>query len=1805
MMNNPDIFSELSFLCKQHRKQAQAFCTEEGCQDRILCYLCIRNNHPQHEDKFENIVDLFKFPQATNKTRENINEKALQEFKTCAQTISAGYEQVTKEFFWFEHLVQLIGANSLSLVSKSDSSNEIKSGLEKLIAKSANSTVLSDSSELNGLINKFLESRHSKSVLNEKVSSLQSETTRLFDELTSKLSQFSRELVVSFELKTDKEEVFQQKKMKETKESDVKRVDSAVQTVGRSMEVEREGDISRKTPSKASEEVVKEKLSIPKNINQFKAKTTTAVAQFNSNNLPNNIGSERSVEQTVILISESDEEPPATTITPQKITKTPNKPESNVNNLHENETQKFKDDVNEFFTCGCNCKEPISVFEEWLQKAQHIPDLDKDLFLKLESQKAIIDTYNNTKPQLDFISILQDSEKFVYDLKVKIVKPSLSEFEENLETKRKLFIEESRNWLEEPKLKDLIHSMEKSRIALDQQEKELSDRLGNFHSYWELVERRIDFGSSQRIEFSEFEKIMQSLWTFGVKFPAMERVLNKYFECKGIEVAIKFFLIRSKQLESMKDDFFSENLSEAQLQALVDQLKITSLSTAQSIKKKANEVGEKISFGLEFGQFVKLIDDTEKFAKFLGDEVLNSTGMAPYKHSLIQTQMHACMHCLFFQEMIDLRQSYLTSKPTRVTELRNAPEISVTPKSSNTKQTLNRILSQDHTMCIESQGNKEIRAEDSKMIEEILEPIERPRSSKSSIIKSPIIIKPTPPSTESAMTKWLKELAQHLAQVLEARGMREKVQEVDVILANQDNFCSNLMAFVESLNKSSIPELSEYYNTKGKESLEAIIANGLSLKFPHSQICKELIVSLKTMSWRISSHKVLSAPTQTFEQLYECLSDFDSRNLGDKNKIPEAKEIEERLFRFEALKGKVQAIENADWRKIIEESRFESMVTSLELYAGIYNQLLIDDPALWRVIQENLMLINLAEKIAKQAPGKFNLHELERLAEKAERFFRPDESANNAFMLNLHLALSSVKKDTALREYYRELKLSHLNEILADLLQNKANESNFLQIIADVQSAPVRIKNLFANLSVDLEPGYLTKLDLQLQNLADVLLMGGFNFEKAETKDYAQLLESIVPEEADSLKRFVCWVTLASAALVWKKLSFKFFAKLAMVYEALSKIGIVVDDTMELFQRFFKEYKRVKSLNGELILVKGEKNGRQNPIKMSKEKPFPLNAEYLFGLKKRLEKSRIEAPRILKSICFMLKRNKDLEEQFESYLVKNKSTGKVSHRKFRKLEKKVEKSTAISKKLDDQMKETVEKRKLLFKEIKEMRSGELLPQALFEKMSNFCNKLYAQFPFSFRKCNDFLKEFEAFKLLYSYKNTSNRKEVADWQQKLDHFESVYGEDGQYKSSLLQMKKQIWRVKANRVENIRLGTSTEKHISLEEIQTLIQEWDELTEDEKNCDEPLRVLLKIFEEKISDAISEINNSMTIEQLDERYFRWLAQFQGIVKDLPPVYMARKEELKYNSMMADKPIVLSSHSEPVNKSLPLECDPSKRHLNEVKKNLFEGLNMVSQMEEEKSDTIHSKILETPCPLKNSMEKPVISNEAKVKIEEMSRMLNSVVKVGNVVIIMDSDSDNENKEPAVNQSTKSQEIEPSLSKKVKSNEGSQIVVQRSPQTSLQKPPSLVEKLRDLILNDNNIRNHRKDLMRHIPEIAEVIQDLTRGENASYTGYTEDGMIENFKGFMDEAESLKCLWGLLDKDFDKGLLKKILHCPREQRKDLEKKAEEEINKGREKNLSAGRIILQMMRNTNMARKSNPSGKYRCALFICIFIMYYT
>lgn len=1819
-----------------HDKVAQAFCTEEICQDRILCYICIRSTHPHHEDKFHNIIELFKFKQPVTEPNPIDYEKYLQEFKDNTLSITKSYERVKKEIVWLDYLAKIVQANSSSLKPKMLTAQAIKSGLENLISKSPDKTCLTDGPELSQLINSFLQVSSGNPVQNEKVLSRQKTIQKLIEELIAQLLQLTDEVSIFPDSKTVKEEVWRNRKNAKKGQAEgtqlkpTNMAPGVSQSNGVTSEKPKNIQIMSSTPSTSQKPGgVAERLELIQKafhskdlpisgssaVQTSKTQGAGGASSTNALNLTpflysssqtSTVTSNEKVQQivaqsktyektSVIVIPENDSSPADETLTLPTNAQEKQKPDYPViTAIQAQDYESMRQEIKAFFER--NSKATTAVIEAWLQWLDKL-NLDPQLKFNLQRQGVIIEAFNKTKKQYDIISVNKEAERFLSDLNSKILKPPLREFEEKMHIRKQMFIEEERNWLEESKIEGLLSLMKESKVEFTQHEEELRTRLKSFNSYWKEIEAKIDLKRVQRIEFAELEQMVRTLWAYRVKFPLMEKLLEKYFDCKHFQVSVKYFLIRYKQLETERFKLFAQATDKTQLKTIIEQLKEISLSIVSPWRKKALELGEKIDFGGEFKWFLKLVEDTEQSKKVLNDALrLDNPDM--YNPNLIQTQVITCMHAFYFEEMIHLRVLYLKLEPVKGAEFRaeSAQSTNTTPVHQATAlPSATQVIAEGNLVTHSHLNQTPLR---DRMVEEHpqqpTQTQQLPQTQRLTQTQSVLTQKSPSASPRDLLSNpvnlWLRDTATYIASLLERSGNGKKALEIYQKILKFDNGI-DVSSPLCGLCSTSTQDLLKYCTTKEKDALENMLLKAAYLQPPLPNDVQRLLAALNTLSWQLHTSEILKKPTQTLEQLEESLASLLRRGL-DISSNSLAQSMQDRVTKFKALKSRVQSIQSLNLRTVIEEASFESVVSTLESLEKTYKQLSIEDSELLKAIETGLRLFRQGEKVSKHpsSPKKFKLQELEQFFTQINSCLRPEDPPN-AFITTLNEVVSQARKDQAEMEQKRMLTVAHLSEILTDFLQNTVTRQNFVGKIAEVKVKMIAFKTRLSNLSIELVPGYFENLDYQLETLSDMPFKHGLKVKKTELLKYITLLES----QATSLQKcLLYWTIIASAMLKVKKFSIKLYQKFVLLSDKLLKRNAIRADT-PLFQALLTEFCRVKSLHSELIHVKGTINAKKKNAKAGSKQNFvPLNIEYLRGLCVRIKKGRLASKKILKRIKSLFKKNRRYEAVFDTFIEKQMKGERISQEEFNKFVKNVDKSVAISRKLDSRIEETFQKRKSLEKELLELKSDEIEPNDLLQRMKNFSDVSYAEYPIVSKKCESFLKEFAAYQLLYDgyqkleeVKENVTTKQLRDFERKLEEYESNISKNRSYNFALKKMKGKLRRLKVSNIEKIiNHGIPNEIQITLEDVQKLIQELSPASSDQEGGSteyegpyaQQLSFLIGLSE-KISTAISEINQANSIDQLESALQKAVDQFHGNV-DFISVYNSKKDELKQLLVNSDSPLLkpiplnLSFHAEPFN--IPIE--PSQN-------SILGGMEIESQREGESSQLLQPIRIEEFKSESFVREKHSEDKDSNVLDFNIFNPSNLVpVMSGDVVVIIEpSDSSKKNltrNNGADSDNPDIENFEPPLVKKVKDNEGNQILAE-SAEPEDDRVGLLKEKLSKLIYKEGR-SSPRKSLGKHLYEMACVIQDEIEGDSSHKE---EQYWLELFSQLVSEVDSLKTLWKLLDEEFDQLFFRKILLMNSEQRKEFERKAYEEVERTRMFNPSARQIISRLQQPVKFARKS--------------------
>ena len=277
-------------------------------------------------------------------------------------------------------------------------------------------------------------------------------------------------------------------------------------------------------------------------------------------------------------------------------------------------------------------------------------------------------------------------------------------------------------------------------------------------------------------------------------------------------------------------------------------------------------------------------------------------------------------------------------------------------------------------------------------------------------------------------------------------------------------------------------------------------------------------------------------------------------------------------------------------------------------------------------------------------------------------------------------------------------------------------------------------------------------------------------------------------------------------------------------------------------------------------------------------------------------------------------------------------------------------------------------------------------------------------------------------------------------------------------------------------------------------------------------------------------------------------LEEFKGNV-NLTSVYDLKKRELSQAEsadpgiLLKPIPLNLSFRSEAIN--IPIETNHN---------NLVGGMDIEPQTPGDSSNKLLPIRLEE-LKFENLLPKKQAGTQQTVSPTTDSPKAKQPVPVmsGDVVIIIEP---SDTKEPLQDKGAdggpdNSENFEPPLIKKVKDNEGNEILTEPTGPEELEedKTALLKEKLNKLVYREGVHRSPRKDIGKHLPEIAAVIQEEIEDD----TQKEEQHWLDLFSQLVAEIDSLKFLWKLLDEEFDKSLFRRILHMTPEQRKEFDSK----------------------------------------------------
>ena len=1711
---------EFAFRCKPHFKPAQVFCTEESCEEKILCYVCIRNGHPHPEDKYQNFVEIIRQRAPGDGSNQLQVEKAHEQYKSNTQSIEKLNKQLKAELSWYEHLSKEVETNFKNLRFNLEPAEAIASELKiRATTHEGAENVIVDGPEVSQLINRFMRlgnEGQTNSTERDKTRLIQKKAELILIDFIKKFEQLTNELSFVTGIKPPRDTQPRKKKSDTVIQSPTQYAPKA------SFKSAEENNKGKSSDTPKSDANVKKISNFPSKTDQ---KSITAMDIEKPTQITKKTGPEQLEENKMEVV-----------------------PNEKANEQSVDPREELKQRIKTFFS-GSR-KEKLALVEDCIRVAENLTNLDADTKAVVARQKATIELYNKTLKGLDITVVNKEAIKFLADSKNK--KRSLHDFQQNIQKQRVSFLEEFKNWVDDVQMLDLLELMNKSSVEFSEQETELRDRLKNFTVAWREIEPKLEAKRNEKLQCNDIEATVQKLWGFRVRVPPMEKLLNMYFASKEIKISIKYLHARFKQLELDRCNLFREDMKEAEVLSIAESCKVISLANATAVMNKAMEWIQRVDFGTEYTKLSKLIEDTEQTKKSVV-ELLKAQKWNAETIPTSDIQVTRCMHQLYFDEMLEFRNWYLKNKKNPAPDAKKNSISNYLQTASSTLVSTFRKSPEESKMEIETQGTNSLV-----------------KGAKNTLSKETV--------------QWVVEVANHIIQALETAKQFEKAKEIlemRVKFESENQFLSPLY----KLFKANSTNLFRNYEGAGLEALESLLSRGRALGLPANEDVKSVFDYLNTVCWYISANAKSRGQRPTLELLEESLADLKRRNLSvEGNSL--AKKRKEKIEKFKELRAEVQAFEMKYWLEDAKEG-----VRKLEQLEKIYVELGVEDPQTYKIIQGHLQEYRREVQVS---PGQLTI-----------------ENNISAGAKGLELGLADFAKTLAnnLKEIPRKKKFfEKLAETKANLLGKFGNQ--------EMESLTPRLKILNSNLF--------------------------HGTKKVKNSELLKLLTSLEPSGTESSKIFLYWVLIAGMILRAKKGPFKIFEKLRKFSRNLLKSGAIQVDT-PLYKKLLKEYLRAKSLHSELVCVQGAITAHKKPEGPSKRKFTQLNAEYLDGLLRRIKKGRLSAKAISQQISAILKQSRDHDKEFEVFEVRHRNGNRTMPSEYNKFVKKIDSSICISRKLDQKIEEILQKEKALKQELKDFGSDNFTPNALYARMLQFSTKSYAEHIIFSNSCEKFLANFrkyqplfEEYQTIHQLQDQATLKQIMNLRQKLDEFEQSLSHLSKkkniYQSGIHQIRKSLCRIRVLIIQNGVKGGKKDVKFTTADVRSLIIDMHNLNFERKNTfGRAEMVYIAELKKKIDTAVADVNKATSTNELEAIMNKTTQKFYGAI-DFNQEYEAKKEELKKNVALIQSSIMpdtsnkskssestikeskasaeatkVSKVVEVINKiktvdttSVPKTIDnlkvskpetPAKKPVMidlelepAVEEDPFEILEpiMPEPMEPKASSSAEAKKTISVEPEKTLPLFPIIP---KVKIEGKERAPEK--KSNNVVMIIDSDDEDmpKNSAPLKPESEGSKDdllilenFVPSLSKKVKDNTSNPISVTPSSQENSQNVGGIINQV---VEKEPKIRNRRKDFLLHTSDIAKVIRQSAQ-EDTSHKG--ESFWVDRFAQLLSKADELKSIFGLVTEDFDSDFFKLILHLPSDELSVLEKRAQEEVERGRMHNVSAKRIMFQLMRK-GTAKKS--------------------
>lgn len=1075
-----DSLEDTAIRCHLHKEQkAEAVCTKEDCVERIMCKKCFITIHPDHSDYFVNLNDILVYD-SSKESKINL-EKAqfIGQLRQGTERITQIHNQTKMDIEFVDNLSNMLSSNP---VHGGDNEKNLlqligsySSGLGT--QKEGKNIIVDDVNVSNSIYQNLKpvrdSPRNSKEVA--KLRQLQGDMSRIYHELSKTFGELTKELnlacppkLFGSNIQTDPVNNCEKNRIEGLQENP-----NISQNGGTSI-------VGGKTPSPSA--------------SKYQGLEKTVLTQSSTINS---------------AISEKESEFSRDGLVGVKLFSN-NNPEKTI--LEEIET--FFEEEH---------KELVVVFEKWFEYAEKNPGkVSSEITRMLTRQKAIIKAYHRiTKKPEDIKRIHTLISEFIENVQSNKPSQDLITFEKTLQAMEGVFIQIYRDFADESHYRSSLDLMAKSRVIFDYEVQELTERLHKFRLFWIEKQPKLNQKLVEKIQFSEYERIILELWQFQIKLPEVENLLMKYFECQRLRLSIKHFLLRFSQSETARINLFDEGFRRDEA-ALTKTLEEVSLEKAISIKKKCESLCEGIDLGDDLEVMLKMIDKAQQLQTTIAKATANNS-LNPFRNSF-QELIKDCSSLLYFPDMLKLKTLNRLFGPGKLTLGTPSSHESLTPKK---------------IICEEEKINRE-RGVQSETQESIInymtaEGMTANNHTLSSKMHTQTQELPTP--IENPIP-WITSIANFMAQICEDNGNHTKANEIKQALTDfEDN--SESFANLSSLCMSCTQELfKDREKQHYQESLNKIVSEGLKQGSSHSEEVKKLFNYFNILRWAVKTNTILNSADPSIEQLKECHRESIQGQFGlcEENQILS---IHFKLTGLIKLLSDLQDVETADWYNVLEQNSNESSIKRLNQLERTYQCLGVQNDKIWQKIQENLALFNTGNKLIRQdSESKYRPDELEKFLEKIKHCSKAGENLSRQ-VSNIEQLISTVKELLIQSEHLRELPLEEIAQILSDFLQNSITKANFFEKMNDIMAYLETLKKrigMLKNSCAELASNHFDRINCQLGALNEQLIKTEQCMKQGRLKG---AVIAIGQEGSNSTYSWILWVLVVSAALNFEETSNK------------------------------------------------------------------------------------------------------------------------------------------------------------------------------------------------------------------------------------------------------------------------------------------------------------------------------------------------------------------------------------------------------------------------------------------------------------------------------------------------------------------------------------------------------------------------------------------------------------------------------------------------------------------------------------------